>query len=223
MNILIVYAHHEPSSYVAAMKNTAERLLASQGHTIAMSDLYGQGFSAPAQKWDFVTSSGNHFNYMLEQKHAANLNMSFSPDIAGEIQKLMAADLIIFVAPIWWFSVPAILKGWFDRVLAMGVAWDGGKIYENGLLRGKQAILIGAAGGPADYYQPSGRHKATINQVLHPINHGTLAFCGINVHEPYIVLGSLGLDQATLDQKLKDLEFRLQHLFDSPQWLTHYG
>jgi len=63
------------------MKNVATQVLESQGHSVVISDLYGQGFSAVAQKWDFVTISGGHFNYSLEQRHAANLEMSFSPDI----------------------------------------------------------------------------------------------------------------------------------------------
>ena len=223
MNILIVYAHHEPTSFTATMKNLAVETLERQGHSVVVSDLYAQGFSAVAQKWDFVTTSGNHFNYMLEQEHAARLNLAFSPDILGEIQKVKDADLVIFITPIWWFSVPAILKGWFDRVLAMGVAWDSGKIYEDGLMRGKQAILIGPAGGPAHYYQENGRHKATLNQVLHPINHGTLAFCGFNVHEPFMPLGVLGMDEARLAQKLKELEFRLNNMIASPQWLIFYS
>lgn len=222
MNILIVYAHHEPSSFTAAMKNQATEYLTRQGHSVVISDLYGQGFSAVAQKWDFVTTTGNHFNYMLEQKHAAQLDMAFSPDIVGEIQKIQAADLILFLTPIWWFGVPAILKGWFDRVLAMGVAWGSGQIYENGLLRGKQAMIIASAGGPAHYYQENGRHKATAKQILHPINHGTLAFCGMNVHEPFIALGVLGLDQAGRERMLSELQFRLEHFIDSPQWLAHY-
>ncbi|MEX2006706.1 MAG: NAD(P)H-dependent oxidoreductase [Candidatus Saccharimonadales bacterium] len=223
MNILIVYAHHEPSSFTAAMKNAAVETLTRQGHLVTVSDLYGQGFSSVAQKWDFVTTSGNHFNYMLEQRHAARLNMAFSPDIVAEIQKVQATDLLLLITPIWWFSVPAILKGWFDRVLAMGVAWDGGKIYENGLLRGKQAMVIASAGGPAEYYRESGRHKANVAQILHPINHGTLAFCGLNVHEPFVGLNILGRDQASREQLLKDLQFRLEHFVDSPQWLIHFS
>src|SRR3990167_3338077 len=183
MNVLVVYAHHEPSSFTSALKNVCLEVLGHAGHEVVVSDLYAQGFNPLAQKWDFVTTTGGHFNYMLEQKHAAKLEMSFSPDILGEIEKVKAANLILFIAPIWWFGVPAIMKGWFDRVLAMGVAWDGGQIYENGLLRSKQAMFIGPAGGPAAYYKSDGRHRATIQQVLHPINHGTLAFCGMDVHE----------------------------------------
>ena len=204
------------------MKNLATQTLAEQGHNVVLSDLYGQGFSALAQKWDFVTTSGNHFNYMLEQKHAAKLDLAFSPDILAEIQKVRAAEVVILVTPIWWFSVPAILKGWFDRVLAMGVTWDGGKIYENGLMRGKQAILIASAGGPPQYYRPDGRHKATAEQILHHVNHGTLAFCGFNVHEPFVALGVMGMDKAAREKALGELEYRLQNLVSSPQWQTYY-
>lgn len=223
MNVLIVYAHHEPSSFTSAMKNLAVEVLGAENNTVVVSDLYGQGFNPAAQKWDFVTTSGGHFNYMLEQRHAARLDLAFSPDITGEIHKVQAADLILFVTPIWWFSVPAILKGWFDRVLAMGVTWDGGKIYENGLLRGKQAMVIGSAGGPPAYYKPDGKHKATPEQILHPINHGTLAFCGLNVHEPFVALNVLGVDEKGREKILSDLQFRLENMVASPQWHTYYG
>jgi len=205
------------------MKNLAIETLEAAGHSVVVSDLYGQGFSAVAQKWDFVTTSGNHFNYMSEQKHAANLQMAFSPDILGEIQKLQAADIVLVVSPIWWSSVPAILKGWFDRVLAMGVAWDTGKIYENGLLRGKQAMLIAAGSHPAEYYRANDRHGATINQFLHHINHGTLAFCGFNVHEPYVALNVMSADMQSREKALADLEFRVKNMLNSPQWLTLYN
>lgn len=204
------------------MKNQAVEVLSRQGHNVVVSDLYGQGFSAVAQKWDFVTTSGEHFNYMLEQKHAARLDLAFSPDILGEIQKLQAAEIIIFATPIWWFSVPAILKGWFDRVLAMGVAWDKDKIYEQGLLRGKQAMLMAVGNDPAEYYDVKGKHQANILQMLHPINHGTLAYCGLNVHQPFVALNILKADDAFRAKLLKDLELRLQHLLDTPQWLAKY-
>lgn len=222
MNVLIIYAHHEPTSFTASMKNLAVQTLTAQGHNVVVSDLYGQGFSAVAQKWDFVTTTGNHFNYVFEQKHAAQLGMSFAPDISGEIDKLLTAELVIFCCPVWWFSVPALMKGWFDRVLAMGVAWDSGKIYEKGLLRGKQAILTVSGGHPQDYYQAEGIHKAPINQILHPINHGTLAFCGFDVHQPFIAYHVLGADIDARTALLKEFETRMQHIVDSPVWLTKY-
>ena len=223
LNVLVVYAHHEPSSFTAAMKNLAVEVLSRQGHNVAVSDLYGEGFNPVAQKWDFVTSSGAHFNYMMEQKHAAKLDLAFSPDILGEIQKVKAADIVLFATPLWWFSVPAVLKGWFDRVLAMGVAWDSGQFYEKGLLRGKQAMLVVSAGHPAQYYANNGIHRAAPLQVLHAINHGTLAFCGFDVHEPFVALNVLGLNDTDRLKMLQELQFRFDHLIDSPQWLIKFN
>ena len=223
MNILAVYAHHEPSSLTSSMKNMTVQVLSSQGHDVVISDLYAQGFNAIAQKWDFVTTTGKHFNYMFEQKHAAELGMSFAPDITGEIDKVNAAELVIFFAPIWWFSVPAVLKGWFDRVLAMGVAWNGGgKIYELGLYRGKQAMMVVTAGGPQEYYRVDGKHKADMLQILHPIHHGTLAFCGFDVHEPFVAINALGLDHAGVEKVLAELQFRMSNVVASPNWLSKY-
>jgi NAD(P)H dehydrogenase (quinone) len=223
MNVLIVYAHHEPTSFTAAMKNTAMDVLSRQGHTVVVSDLYAQGFSAIAQKWDFVTTSGKHFNYMLEQKHAAQLDFAFSPDIVGEVDKIQQANIVLFIFPMWWYSVPAILKGWFDRVLAMGVAWDTGRIYENGLLRGKQAMVITSVGGPAEFFKRDGRHKATANDLLHIIHQTTLGFCGLNIHEPFVALNVLGSTPQQLDKVLEELKFRVEHLAASPNWLINWG
>ena len=219
MKILVVYAHNEPASFTAALNNVVIEELTNAKHEIALSDLYGQGFNPVAEKWDFTTLSGTHFNYMLEQKHAATNDLSFSPDIVGEIQKLKEADLIVFTTPIWWFGVPAILKGWFDRVLAMGVTWDGGQIYQNGLLKGKQAMIVASGGHPKEYYNENGLHKMTPLQMLHTIHQGVFAFCGMNVHEPFIALNVLGLDQAGREAQLGELRFRVQNIFSSPNWL----
>lgn len=222
MNILSVYCHHEPSSLTSSLKNTATSILVSQGHTVVEDDLYATGFAAKAEKYDFTVLSGNHFNYMLEQRYAANKDMAYAPDIKAEIQKLLKADIILIHTPIWWLSVPALLKGWFDRVLTMGIAWDGGKIYEKGLLRGKIAMLCVVAGGPQEFYQPEGKHKATMGQLLHPIHHGTLAFCGMDILEPFVVYNSFGLSGAERAQVLKDYQFHIEHLIDSPAYLQKY-
>ena len=222
MNILLVYAHHEPGSLTGSLKNTALSILSGQGHNIMETDLYASGFSPKAEKYDFSSLSGHHFNYMLEQRHAVSQDFAFAPDIKAEIERLNKAELVIFHTPIWWLSVPAVLKGWFDRVLAMGVAWDGGRIYEKGLLRGKSAFICAVAGGPKDFYRPDGKHKATIEQILHPIHHGTLAFCGFDIMEPFVVFNSLGLDQTAILSAIKEYQFRISHLITSPNYLHKY-
>ena len=84
-------------------------------------------------------------------------------------------------------------------------------------------MLIAAGGGPTTYYQENGRHKATATQILHPINHGTLAFCGFDVHEPYVALNVLGAGNEGRTKMLSDLQYRLENLTKSPQWLVKYG
>lgn len=223
MNILSLYVHHEPSSLTAVLKNTAISILMSQRHTVIETDLYGSGFEPRADKIDFNIAAGGHFNYMLEQKFAASHDMAFSPDILEEMNKLQQANILLIHTPIWWLSVPALLKGWFDRVLAMGFAWDGGKIYENGLLNGKSAMLCVVAGGPREYYRETGKHKASIEQILHPIQHGTLAFCGMDILEPFVVFNSLGLDETARNQVIREYQFRIEHMIDSPAYFIKHN
>lgn len=222
MNILTIYAHHEPTSFTAALKNVSISVLSGQGHNMFETDLYGSGFAPKAEKYDFTTTTGGQFNYMLEQRNAAHNSMAFAPDIVAELEKLAQAELIIIHTPIWWFSVPAVLKGWFDRVLAMGVAWDGGKIYEKGLMRGKKVMLCVVAGGPQEYYRPDGKHAATMTEILHPIQHGTFSFCGFDVLDPYIVYNSLGMNQNQRAEVLKQYQFKVEHVVDSPSYFSKF-
>jgi NAD(P)H dehydrogenase (quinone) len=222
MNILVVYAHNEPTSLTASIKNAGVSTMQSLGHTVVESDLYALGFHPVAGKYDFTTLRPEHFSYLLEQKHATTNDWGYSPDIVSEMQKIQNADLIIFYTPIWWFSVPAIMKGWFDRVLNMGFAWDGGKIYEAGLLRGKQSMIVGLAGGPEEYYQPLGKHRATLRQILHPIHHGTLAFCGLDVLEPFLVYSSMSKTPEEYTALIETHRTFIAQALTTPRFLSRY-
>jgi NAD(P)H dehydrogenase (quinone) len=82
--------------------------------------------------------------------------------------------------------VPAAVKGWFDRVLAMGFAYGGGLgIYETGPLKGKKAMLAMTTGGPGPTYAPDG-FNGDINGVLRPIHRGVFEFCGFSVLRPHM-------------------------------------
>ena len=221
MKVLIVYAHHEPMSFTAALKNVTLQHLESLGHTVAVSDLYAQGFHPAAEKYDFMIMSGDGFNYMHEQKNAAIHSLAFAPDIADEISKLKEADVLIFHFPLWWSSVPAILKGWLDRVFAMGVAWDGrGQVFSEGLLRGKQALIVTNAAEPSENYKADGAHRGTVEQMLHPILHGTLAYCGMDILQPYITYDILN---KTVDQREQLIELYRAHLDGSIKTPKYYS
>ena len=64
--------------------------------------------------------------------------------------------MMIWQFPLWWFSVPAILNGWIDRVFAMGRVYGQDRIYQNGVFKGKKALLSFTTGGAAADYKPDG-------------------------------------------------------------------
>lgn len=111
MNVLIVHAHNEPRSFNSAMARLAVEVLEGNGHCVVMSDLYAMQFNPVATAEDFQDRANpDYLVYALEQRHAVN-NGSLAADIAGELDKVRWADLIILNFPIYWFSMPAILKG----------------------------------------------------------------------------------------------------------------
>ena len=116
MKCLLVIAHPRSGSLNATLAEAAAKALRDNGHEVVVRDLYGQGF-APA-----LTASDLTFFQAFETPQ----------DVSGEIAELLAAEILVLVFPTWWFAMPAMLKGWFDRVWAPGVAFDP---LDNGALR----------------------------------------------------------------------------------------
>ncbi len=157
MNALIVYAHPEPQSFGAGMLSVAMDALTDAGHTVVVSDLYAESFSAAAGPEDFIDRlDPDTLNLGAEQEHAAK-NECFAGDIQREIDRLFAADLLILQLPLWWYSVPAIMKGWIDRVFAYGVTYDFGRTWDRGIMQGKRAMLAFTTGAPASRRTPTTR------------------------------------------------------------------
>ncbi|HEX4870310.1 MAG TPA: NAD(P)H-dependent oxidoreductase, partial [Moraxellaceae bacterium] len=121
MNVLIVHAHPEPRSFTASMLHTAVADLTAAGHQVEVSDLYAMDWNPVASADDFGSRKNpDYLVYALEQRHAYEAG-TIAPDIAAELEKLKRADLLILNFPVYWFSVPAMLKGWIDRVLISGL------------------------------------------------------------------------------------------------------
>lgn len=194
MHILIVQAHNESQSFNAAMKNLAVQELLAQGHSVEVSDLYAMGWNPIASAADFGSRANpEYLIYALEQRHNHSQN-TLAPDIQDELDKLLKADLVIFNFPIYWFSMPAIMKGWIDRVLISGVCYGGKRFYDLGGLAGKKAMLAITIGGQPHMLVKDGVH-GELNDMLKPILRGTLAYTGMAVlptfvayHVPYISL-----------------------------------
>jgi NAD(P)H dehydrogenase (quinone) len=185
MKVLLVLAHPEPRSFCSALHTTAADCMRADGHEIRVSDLYADGFDPVGDRRDFrAAADADFFKYQKEQL-AAEANDSFTMDLVAEMDKLRWCELAIFSFPLWWFGVPAILKGWFDRVLAMGFAYGGGRWFETGPLLGRRALLAITAGAPSERYT-EGAIFGDIEHVLYPIHVGILNLVGMVVHAPFI-------------------------------------
>lgn len=115
MKVLLIYAHPEPRSLNGALKNFAVRHLQQAGHEVQVSDLYAMRWKAGYDADDSgAPPVGEFWRPTLDSKQAFAQGTQ-SADIAAEQEKLLWADTVIFQFPLWWFSMPAIMKGWIDR------------------------------------------------------------------------------------------------------------
>lgn len=208
MNVLIVYAHPEPRSFNRALKDLAVEVLEGAGHQIQVSDLYAQRFNPAGGSEDVLARADpDYFHYQREQASAGSAGL-FTPELKAEMDKLAWADMVIFQFPLWWFSLPAILKGWVDRVFAMGFAYGMAQSYESGVFRGKRGMLSFTTGGPARAYLSSARNGNMDDLILH-IQRGMLYFVGMEVLPPFIAYGA---SRCTPEERAAYLEAYRQRL-----------
>ncbi|WP_433846794.1 NAD(P)H-dependent oxidoreductase [Acinetobacter proteolyticus] len=213
MHILIVHAHPEPLSFTTALKNTAQHSFEQQGHSVEVSDLYAMNFNPVASKQDFESlSQPDYFNYALEQRHAFK-QQHLAPDIQTEIEKVQRADLVIFSFPLYWTSVPAILKGWIDRVFVSGLFYGGKRFYNHGGMRGKKAMLCLTLGG-RDHMFSEGSVHGPLEHYLSPLQRGTLAYVGFDVLPPFVAYHVPYISREDRQKIVVDFEQYLQNIDD---------
>ena len=221
--ILIVYAHPEPTSVTRQLVETSLETLKQQGHEVLMSDLYGMGWKAVFDEHDFPSRAhAERLSFVTESGHSYSSGRQ-AMDIAAEQRKLLAADAVILQFPLWWFGMPAILKGWVDRVFAYGFAYGVGEHsdqrwgdrYGEGTLVGKRAMLVVTAGGWEEHYAARGVN-GQIDDLLFPINHGILYYPGYDVLPPFVVYRVDRLDEAGFEPIAERLRERMRTLATTP-------
>lgn len=214
MNVLIVHAHPEPQSFTAAMLRQAVNTLSSHGHEVNVSDLYAMEWNPVASAADFGgRKNADYLTYALEQRESVATG-TIAPDIAAELDKLLACDLLIFSFPLFWCSVPAIMKGWIDRVFVSGKVYGGLRFYDRGGMRGKRALLAYTCGGRDFMFDEQGVH-GEMDLMLRHMLRGTLGYAGFEVlpsfigyHVPYIEQG----ERTALLQRYGDYLMKLDQL-----------
>ncbi|MDF0732102.1 NAD(P)H-dependent oxidoreductase [Pseudomonas entomophila] len=179
MHALIVVGHHDSTSLTHALAHQVASGLASAGHTSEIADLAAEGFDPRFSLAD----------------HAVHRRLAAPPaDVLAEQARLQRADAVVLVYPIYWWSLPALLKGWVERVFSNGWAFD---YYDDGRLikklQGMRVQLVGVAGADAGTFERHGYGAAMRVQ----IEHGIFDYCGAQV------LGSTLLaDSETLDPQV---------------------
>ena len=135
MKVFIVYAHPEPKSFNGALFRTAQDVFREAGNEVQVSDLYAMGFNPVVSRENYTSvKDPDTFKPQIEDMHATESG-GFAPDIEAEIRKIEWCDFMLWQHPLWWFGLPAILKGWVDRCFAMGRTYGGGRLYDNGVFR----------------------------------------------------------------------------------------
>lgn len=187
MKVHIVLAHPEAKSFNAHLARTTERTLGAAVWQTTMSDLYGMDFD-PREGPHHYTSrrDAGYFNAMAEQRFNAE-HGSTPADVRAEAQRLLAADLVAVHFPVWWFGMPAILKGWIDRVFANGLMHDIAQRYDAGLCRGKRAIVCATTGAGHHTCAHNGKEGDT-RLHLWPMLYA-FRYLGFDVYEPEVFHG----------------------------------
>ncbi|WP_438029590.1 NAD(P)H-dependent oxidoreductase [Sorangium sp. So ce233] len=220
MNILIVYAHPEPRSLNSALRDRMVATLTAAGHEVLVSDLYAQRWKAALDGADFPAEPEGAPLHLIDASHRAFANGTQTSDVAEEQRRLLWADAVILQFPLWWFSMPAILKGWVERVFAHGFAYGVGEHsdrrwgdrYGEGVFAGKRAMLVVTAGGWADHYAERGIN-GPMDDLLFPIQHGILFYPGFSVLDPFVVYRAERMNEERFRAITTDLDRRLERLF----------
>jgi NAD(P)H dehydrogenase (quinone) len=108
MHVLMIFAHPRADSFSAALRDATRAALESAGHTVELRDLYAEGFAA-------ALTAEERARYHTEGDNEAG--------IEDHVAALRRAEALVLVYPTWWYGMPAMLKGWFDRVWSPGVAF----------------------------------------------------------------------------------------------------
>ncbi|ESX80273.1 NAD(P)H-dependent oxidoreductase [Mesorhizobium sp. LSHC412B00] len=209
MQALIVHCHPEPTSFNSGLKGVATDTLTSLGYSVEISDLYAEGFD-PVEKPEHYTNRKypDFFAIEAEQRHASETG-TLPRDVVREITRLRRADLVVFQFPLWNHGVPAMLKGWFDRVFVLGGIHTSRMRHDRGYFRGKRALCSITAGAGAAAFEPDS-YAGDIDCLMYPIN-CELYYMGFSVLPPFLAYGvksrGFGVEEdSEFCQKLEDIK-----------------
>lgn len=190
MHALIVLAHPEPHSFNAHLAEQTRQSWQQRGHRATVLDLYREHFDPREGHWHYpLSNAADHVDVMqIQREHWRRQRLP--ADIEPHVHLLFQCDALIVHFPFWWFGLPAILKGWMDRVFVYGALYSSTQRYENGPMRGKRALLVSTAGTSMQACAVNGR-DGDMRLMLWPVMHA-LHYIGFEPLEPYLIHGVRG-------------------------------
>ena len=185
MKYLIVYAHPNPESFNHAVLERVEKVLEDAGQSYEVRDLYALKFNPALDRKDL--------DLLLEGKTEKK--------VEDEQRCIKESDVLIFIYPIWWFGMPAIMKGYIDRVFAQDFAFaiEGDRL--TGLLKGKKVAIINTTGAPRDLLVRMGYEDAMEKTA----DIGIFEFCGMEVAAHKYFYAVPYADEASRRQMLEEI------------------
>lgn len=186
MKQLIIYSHPNPGSFNHAILETARETLTAKGDEVVVRDLYALNFDPVLR--------GSDFEKLMSGETPG--------DIKTEQDHIRWADTIILIYPIWWVGMPAMVKGYIDRVFTQGFAFSVGANGVEKLLTGKKGVIFNTQGQPGDYYEACGMFD-TLKKTS---DFGIFEFCGINITQHSFFCAVPYVDDATRKGYLEEVK-----------------
>ncbi|MEU5835348.1 NAD(P)H-dependent oxidoreductase [Streptomyces diacarni] len=217
MKTLWIFAHPEARSLNATLRDTGVAALRERGHEVRQSDLYAMGWKPVVDRADFPTRDAQDRLLVGEAQEHAHHRGLLSPDVRTEQEKITWADTLVFHFPLWWLGPPAILKGWFDRVLVQGFAFGvkdphgRTRRYGDGGLAGKRAMVVTSVGARSSSFGPRGIH-GFVDDILFPLHHGTFWYTGMAPLPPFVLYGADRASGADAKEWQDQLRARMEAL-----------
>ena len=222
MNVLWVYAHPEPRSLNASLRDAGIDMLTAVGHSVVLSDLYAMHWKPALDREDLgdLTDQPTEISRASERAHQAG---TLAPEIRTEQERLVWSDVLVLQFPLWWYSMPAILKGWIDRVFAKGFAYGitdpdhpGRTLrYGVGPPQGRRAQVLISTGSPQAAMGPRGIN-GPLEQILFPLLHGTLWYVGMEPLDPVAIHGADRMSATAHAEAIAMVRERMRRLATVP-------
>lgn len=181
MKALLVLAHPRNNSLTTAVAEIFTAGLEQNGHQVELANLVEEGFDPVLR--------------VADEPDWNNPGKQYSPAVRHEMARIERNDATVMIFPVYWWSVPALLKGWIDRV------WNNGWAYGDANFPQRRAWMIGIAGNTAGGFTERGYDNAMSTQ----LNTGVLEYCGVEERRLELLYGSIE-GQSYVDQILLDAE-----------------